>query len=1162
MKSSWTNRKWTVVIAILTLMTLLWVIVPGCECDGADTGAISGTVKDSSGSAIVGATLTASSAEGSGSATTGDDGTYIIEDLLPSDTYSVTASATGYVSKTTTDIPVAAGETTENINFVLQPPTPPPDKGAIAGQVKDASGAPVSGALVEASQGGTVKGSDTTAANGSYEIPDLLAGTYDVDASATGLKPGHQADIVVVAGQTTSGVDFVLATVVGSVAGTVTDASGAPVSGAKVSASLGGVVIESENTAANGSYTITNLPVGTYVIKADYPATSPLVSKQQTGVVVQEDLTTTVDFVLGGGISGTVTDAITGLAISAATVTPSQGSPATTDADGIYTIVLIPAGTYGVTAEAAGYWDELLIGTLVTEGQITSNVDFALEPGGHITGTVTEADGTTPVEGATVLATEAGGGFGQATTIANGTYVIIHLEAGTYTVAAQATGFISTQQTGVAVTAGATTPDIDFALAQPGSISGTVTDAGGTGIVGATVTAFEVGGGYGTTTTVTGGTYQILNLPASDVYVVTAQMDNYATGEQNVVLADGEQKTGVDFALLGSGSISGTVYESDGTTPAAGALVTATAAGVDSGSALTDSNGDYTISGLLPDANYTVAVTAAIGFELPVAQAGIAVVAAQDTPDIDFVLLERGSISGTVTDGTDPIEGATVIATSGAGGGSGSATTNEFGDYSILDLPAGTYSILAQADGFITGQLAGVVVTAGTDTPDQDFALVAMGSISGTVYESDGTTTIEGATVIATEPGGGLGTAVTIADGTYLIESLAASANYTVMAQASGFASDQQTPVAVVAGQETQDVDFALPDSGSIAGIVTEADGVTPVEGATVTAAAQGVDSGYTLTDADGEYQIDGLLPAATYTVAAQANGYLVPPEQTDIEVVAGAITSDIDFTLTKLGSISGTVTDGTNPVAGVTVNASEPGGGFGTATTAADGTYTIDNLLPSADYSVSATKTGYATGAESGVIVVAGAATVVDFTLTQGGTISGTVTDGTDPIVGATVTATASGIGGGSAVTAADGTYTIDKLPASTSYTVRVEKTGYATAVQTGVTVTVGGDTNVDVTLTVVSAATTGSISGTVTQADGVTAIAGATVVAELGGAAVSVETGVDGTYQIDGLVPGTTYVVAVDATGYVPGLQTGITVTAGAVTEDIDFSLTAIPS
>ncbi|MFC2000396.1 beta strand repeat-containing protein [Chloroflexota bacterium] len=1119
MKSSWTNRKWTVVIAILTLMTLLWVIVPGCECDGADTGAISGTVKDSSGSAIVGATLTASSAEGSGSATTGDDGTYIIEDLLPSDTYSVTASATGYVSKTTTDIPVAAGVTTENINFVLQPPTPPPDKGAIAGQVKNASGAPVSGALVEASQGGTVKGSDTTAANGSYEIPDLLAGTYDVDASATGLKPGHQANIVVVAGQTTSGVDFVLATIVGSVAGTVTDASGAPVSGAKVSASLGGVVIESETTAANGSYTITNLPVGTYVVKADYPATSPLVSKQQTGVVVQEDLTTTVDFVLGGGISGTVTDAITGLPISGATVTPSQGSPDDTDADGIYTIVLIPAGTYGVTVEAAGYWDALLIGTPVTEGNITSNVDFALQPGGWIEGTVTEADGTTPVAGATVLATEAGGGFGQATTIADGTYVIIHLEAGTYTVAAQATGFISAQQTGVAVTAGATTADIDFALAQPGSISGTVTDAGGTGIVGATVTAFEVGGGYGTTTTGTGGTYQILNLPASDVYVVTAQMDNYATGEQNVVLADGEQKTGVDFALQGSGSISGTVTKPDGAA-ASGALVTATAAGVDSGSALTDSNGDYMISGLLPDANYTVAVMAAIGFELPAPYpTPVAVVAAQDTPDIDFVLLERGSMSGTVTDGTNPIEGATVIATSGADGGSGLATTNEFGDYSIIDLPEDSYSVLAQADGFITGQLAGVVVTAGTDTPGQDFALVATGSMSGTVTSASTGDPIEGATVIATDAvGGGLGSAITIADGTYLIEGLPASTTYTVLAEApgTGYASAQQTGVTVVGGAETQDVDFALPDSGGIAGLVTEADGVTPVVGATVTATAQGIDSGYTLTDTNGEYQIDGLLPAITYSVSAEADGYLVPPKQTGITVAAGAVTSDIDFTLTKLGSISGTVTDGTNPVADVTVNVSEPGGGFGTDTTAPDGAYTIDGLLPSANYSVSATKTGYAAGAQSGVIVVAGADTVVDFTLTQGGSISGTVTDGTNPIVGATVTATASGIGGGSAVTADDGTYTIDKLPASTSYTVRVVKTGYATAAQTDVAVTVGVDTVIDFALTPV--AQTGSISGTVTDAGG-TAISGATVVAELGGVAVSVETGVDGTYQIDGL-------------------------------------------
>jgi len=76
--------------------------------------------------------------------------------------------------------------------------------GTVSGTVAEASdGSPISGALVEALQGGVVKASTASAANGSYSIPGLLAGTYDVQLTAIGYATEIRIGIVLSAGTTT-----------------------------------------------------------------------------------------------------------------------------------------------------------------------------------------------------------------------------------------------------------------------------------------------------------------------------------------------------------------------------------------------------------------------------------------------------------------------------------------------------------------------------------------------------------------------------------------------------------------------------------------------------------------------------------------------------------------------------------------------------------------------------------------------------------------------------------------------------------------------------------------------------------------------------------------------------------------------------------------------
>jgi len=103
-----------------------------------------------------------------------------------------------------------------------------------------------------------------------------------------------------------------------------------------------------------------------------------------------------------GTLQGTVTDASTNNPVSGATITVQPlGASTTTAADGTYSI-LLPVGTYDVTASAFGYQDGVANGVVITNGNTTTQ-DFALQPSpsGSLSGFVRDGSNT-PIENATV----------------------------------------------------------------------------------------------------------------------------------------------------------------------------------------------------------------------------------------------------------------------------------------------------------------------------------------------------------------------------------------------------------------------------------------------------------------------------------------------------------------------------------------------------------------------------------------------------------------------------------------------------------------------------------------------------------------------------------------------------------------------------------------
>ena len=586
------------------------------------------------------------------------------------------------------------GATGNAVLHVVEPPG-----GSISGTVRDGEGNPIAGAQVTVSRQPCCLGDGaTTAADGTYTVSDLPPGSYSVFADAVGYvgaywndggSPGSATYVDVAGGADVAGIDFALGPT-GSISGTVTDSHGAPIAGATVSAwaieCCGGG--GSATTAADGTYTIDDLDPASYEVFASangyaaeyYDNTYDYSSGTPVGV--SEGTTHEgIDFSLvdGASISGTVL-AQDGTPLANAYVDASSmpccvgGGAAPTDAGGHYTVGNLPAGSYSLQVYANGYPTQYYDGVYdtstatavtVSVGEARTGIDFQLQPGGQITGTVT-ADGS-PVAGAYVSAYPAGGccGYGGGTTTASdGTYTIDTLAPGSYVVSVSAQSFVPqyydgatdyASATAVAVTSGGTTSGIDFALSAGGAIEGTVRDTGGGPLAGAYVSAYNTSsGGGGSATTDSDGHYHIQGLVDAN-YDVYASAVGYAGQYYNgvyssaaatvVPAAAGATTTGIDFALPAAGTISGHVTLS-GTQPP---YVYVYAVGnfgacCPFGSSSINLDGSYSIPNL-PPGDYTV-YAIADGYDTqyydhvqdPGAATPVTVASSTDTSGIDFAL--------------------------------------------------------------------------------------------------------------------------------------------------------------------------------------------------------------------------------------------------------------------------------------------------------------------------------------------------------------------------------------------------------------------------------------------------------------------------------------------------------------------------------------------
>ncbi|MBM3473011.1 MAG: hypothetical protein FJX75_07090 [Armatimonadetes bacterium] len=291
---------------------------------------------------------------------------------------------------------------TQNCDIVLAP------EAVIAGRVTH-EGQPIAGLTVLCADDASDKGSTETAADGTYRLTGLSAGTYNVRAGRTkDLTAVRIGPFTVKAGETLADAD--IAMIEGAVVkGTVRDsATGEPIKGALVLAnSQRG--IDAARTDEGGAYAL-RVPPGTCKVSCYRfgPGARPVTPTEQRVTVTDKQVVEGLDFgkgAKGAAVRGRVVDtdgkpvagarvgSVVGVAASEKTF--ESHFPVVTDADGRFELPITSASDSGRWPLLALHHERRLAGLVwLPKGEIPdTDIELRLNPGGWLKGTVVSMDG-------------------------------------------------------------------------------------------------------------------------------------------------------------------------------------------------------------------------------------------------------------------------------------------------------------------------------------------------------------------------------------------------------------------------------------------------------------------------------------------------------------------------------------------------------------------------------------------------------------------------------------------------------------------------------------------------------------------------------------------------------------------------------------------------
>ncbi len=490
-----------------------------------------------------------------------------------------------------------------------------------------------------------------------------------------------------------------------------------------------------------------------------------------------------------------------------------------------------------------------------------------------------------------------------------------------------------------------------------------------------------------------------------------------------------------------------------------------------------DQAGSAIFSGLAPG-SYSFTIEA-VGF-FPAGRSNVRVTAGKHatvTTRLRRDARQAGAISGSVQDLNGvPIRNAVVKIV--AGPSRGQARTNGLGQFTFRSVPPGAgYSLQANANGYAPQTLDNVTVRAKQGATVNFRLLEAarqMGSITGIIRNSLGLPVSLATVTMTAGPGRGM-QAVSGADGRYTFTDLEPSPSYALLASSPGHSPAGVSAINVIAGR-TAVVNFLLQAQlvppGSIGGGVTDRDTGAPLEGVLVEV-VQGVSVGIsTLTDAGGDYILEGLVPADNYILRFSKDGYdtLRIPFIQVRSATRSTVNAQLPVNQPPVGAISGKVVEfGNRPLPGAKIVLFTGPSAPLQTTTNARGEFTFSNLRVGTNYGIRASKEGYAAQEKRNIRVLEGQTVPVTLELRLGeitGKLQGRVVDLLQrPIANATVRIIEGPSGSLDARTNAQGEFLFEALPQG-RYTVDAFANGFRSQRRGNLDVSPGGTTFVTIQL------------------------------------------------------------------------------------------------
>ncbi|MHB8490033.1 MAG: carboxypeptidase regulatory-like domain-containing protein [Candidatus Dormibacteria bacterium] len=230
------------------------------------TSGISGSVSDTQtpAQAVVGATVSYTGTNTTSRTTTDISGSYAFSGVPPG-TYTLTATANGFISPAPETVTVtAASVTTANVTLMAT--------SAIRGSVSDTQTPtqPIVGATVAYSgtNGNTAAGTTTTDSNGGYTFSAVSPGTYTVDGTDDGFTSPTPQTVTVTTGN--ASIANVTLNATSGISGSVTDSEtpSQPVLDATVTymGTDGKTASRTTTTDVLGNYTFSGVSPGTYAV--------------------------------------------------------------------------------------------------------------------------------------------------------------------------------------------------------------------------------------------------------------------------------------------------------------------------------------------------------------------------------------------------------------------------------------------------------------------------------------------------------------------------------------------------------------------------------------------------------------------------------------------------------------------------------------------------------------------------------------------------------------------------------------------------------------------------------------------------------------------------------------------------------------------------------